>query len=260
MTTPFPHLVIAAGLFAVVLGIPFGLYALLTRGQRRTMREIRAGALQHGWRYRLQRRQGSPTAFRIDGGTRSGLTWILTSGNTSGYDRGWSVLLGLRFPTLGGDVDFAVLPRDSDAHGSPLLGSGIPPGVESRVAAFSGTAASAVAFVRDARELPSGLAPFDAAYQILLSQQELPNQPVVDCPLAQRILHWPPDTVAPHSVLAWRDPFSLQLQARLPVTPNWATISYFLALAEDLIARVPRPVISPAPQGFVDRLVARFLR
>jgi hypothetical protein len=257
--TLFPPLVIVAGLFAVVLGVPFGLYALLTRGQRRTMREIRAGAAQHGWRYRLRRWQGNPTAFRIDGRTQSGLTWILTSGNTSGYDRGWSVRLGLRFPTFGGEVDFAVLPRDSKAHGSALLGSAIPPGVESRVAAFSGTAASAVGFFRDAQELPSGLAPFDAAYQILQLHQQLPNQPV-DSALAERILHWPPDAIAPHSVLAWRDPFGFHLHARLPATPNWATISYFLGLADDLIARVPPAVISPTPQGFVDRLVARFLR
>jgi hypothetical protein len=164
------------------------------------MREIRAGAAQHGWRYRLQRWQGNPTAFRIDGQTRSGLTWILTSGNTSGYDRGWSVRLELRFTTLAGEADFAVMPRDSEARGSALLGSTIPPGVESRVAAFSGTAASAIGFFRDARELPSGIPAFDAAYQVLQSHEQ--SRQLVDCGLAERILHWPSDAIAPHSVLA----------------------------------------------------------
>jgi hypothetical protein len=223
------------------------------------MREIRATASERGWRYRLRHWRGNPTAVRIDGQTRSGLNWILTSENTSGYDRGWSVRLGLRIPALGGEVDFAVLPRDSDGCDSALAGCALPPGVENRVAALSGAVAGAIGFFRDAREFPSGLPAFDAAYQALALPRHI-SQPPVDPALAGRILSWPTDAIAPHSVLAWRDPFGFHIHARLPATPNQATITYFVALAEDFCARIPAPSISPAPSGFVDRLVARFLR
>jgi hypothetical protein len=93
--------------FVVVLGLPFVLYALLTRDRRRSMREIREGAVALGWRYKVRRWQGNSTAFRIDGTTRSGLSWIMTSGSTRGYDKGWSVVVGLRVPILGGEVDLA---------------------------------------------------------------------------------------------------------------------------------------------------------
>jgi hypothetical protein len=254
-----PPLVIAAGLFAFVLGLAFGLYALLTRGQRRTMREIRAGASERGWRYRLRRWESNPTAFRIDGRTRAGLSWILTSGNTRGYDRGWVVGLNLRFPTLGGDADLAVRPRDDKGKGAAPLGPGMPPGLESRVAAWSGTLASIIGLYRDAQEVPSGLPAFDAAYQVLVLPRQF-RRPPLDPGLAERFLHWPPDAIAPHSVRAWRDPFGFKLQARLPATPNWATVSYFLTLAEDFCSRLPAPITSPAPRGFVDRIVARIWR
>jgi hypothetical protein len=254
-----PPLVVVAGLFAFVVGLAFGLYALLTRGQRRTMREIRAGASERGWRYRLLRWQGNPTAFRIDGRTRTGVAWILTSGNTHGYDRGWVVGLNLRFPTLGGEADLAVQPRDDKGKSAALLGPGMPPGLESRVAAFSGTLANTIGFYRQAQEVPSGLPAFDAAYQVLALPRQL-RPPPLDPALAERFLHWPSDTIAPHSVLTWRDPFGLQLQARLPAPPDWATVSYFLTLAEDFCARLPAPLPSPAPRGFVDRIVARLLR
>jgi hypothetical protein len=253
---PPSQLAIAAGIFGAALGIPMGLYALLTRGQRRSSREIRAGAAGCGWRYRVRHWQGNPTAFRIDGRTRGGLAWILTSGNAGSYDRGWSVRLALRVPALGGEVDLAVLPREAGS-GAPL-GTGMPPGMESRLAAFSGAMASAAVFLREARELPSGLAAFDAAYQVLALPQQF-RQPPLNAALADRMLHWPPDALAPHSVVAWRDPFGFQFQARLPGPPNWSTVAYFLALAEDFCARLPGPATPSAPPTFVDRLVARVL-
>ena len=254
----FPAILIVALMLAVVLGLPLGLYALLTRGRRRSMREIREAASERGWQFRLRRWQGDPTAFRIEGRTGGGLAWILTSGGASGYDRGWSVRLALRFPSLGGEVDLAVLPREPERQDSRQITPHRSLEVWARVAAFSGTAASAVGFFRDARELPSGLPAFDTAYEVLA----LPGQsgrPPVDPALAQRILHWPADAIAPHSVLAWRDPFGLHLQARLPATPNVATVLYLVSLGEDLCPRVPAPAVPPAPRGFVDRLVARLL-
>lgn len=252
-----PQLVVAAGVFGLLLGVPVGLYAFLTRGRRRTMHEIRAGAAGCGWRYRLRHWQGDPTAFRIDGRMRSGSAWILTSGSTSGYDRDWSLQVGLRVPILGGEVDLAVLPRDGD--GFAPVRPGIPPGIESRVAAFSGALASTTSFFREARELPSGLAAFDAAYHVLVLTSHF-TEPPLDPPLATRVLHWPADAIAPHSVAAWRDPFGFHFQARLPAPPNWSTVTHFLALAEDCCARLPGPTAPSAPPTFVDRLVARILR
>src|SRR5579863_10046233 len=205
-----PRLVIVAATFAVVLGLPFGLYWLLTRGQRRTMHQIRTGARRQGWRFRLRHWQGNPTAFRIDGRTRAALPWVLTSEDSGGYDRGWSVRLHQRFPALGGQVDLAILPRTPEEPGNRLPASPVPAGIESRIAAFSGsTAASAIGFLGHAREAPTGLAAFDAA-------------------LAERILNWPTDSTAPRSVLAWRDPFGFHFEARFPAQPNWAAVSYLL--------------------------------
>lgn len=108
-----PPLLSAAGLVAVFLGLTAGLYRFLTIGQRQGTREIRESAGRLGWRYRRRRWQGNPAAFRIDGQTDGGRTWVLTCGNGSDSARGWSTLLALRFPTLGGDPDFAILPRDA---------------------------------------------------------------------------------------------------------------------------------------------------
>jgi hypothetical protein len=255
---PFPPLLIVAGLSAVVLGLPIGLYLLLTKGQRRTTREIRKAAARLGWKYRPRHWQGNPTAFRIDAQTRSGLAWILTSGNSSGYDRGWTVVLALRFLALGGEPDFAIIPRDTQGHGLPR-GQAIPAMLESRIAAFSGAAASDIAFLREAREHPSGSGAFDAAYQVLALPRHSAQSPV-DQGFAARILQWPSDAIAPHSVLVWRDPFALHLHVRLPGPPNWSTVAYAAKLGEDLAERVPPPVKQVAARGFVDRLIARFLR
>ena len=253
-----PHFVIVAGFFAVGLGASIGLYVLLTQGRRRSMREIRAGASDRKWKFRLRRWQGDPTAFRIDGRTGSGLNWVLTTTGTGGHERGWTVRLGLRVPTLGGEVDLAVLPRNLDGRGAAFPAASISPEAQARVAAISGTAASALGFCRAARELPSGLTAFDTAYQVLALPHQI-RQPPIDAPLAERYVHWPVGAVAPHSVLAWRDPFGFHLQARLPAPANWVTVSYFLALAEDFCARLPSAATSPAPAGFLDRLIARFV-
>jgi hypothetical protein len=252
-----PPIIAAIG-FAVVLGLPLALYALLTRTQRRTTREIRRAVTEQGWRYRVRRWQGSPTAFRIDGQTRSAQPWVMTSGNTSSYNRGWSAQLGLRFPMLGGETDVSILPRAGEGQRLQSATSHIPPKSESRIAAFSQTLASGVRFLEEARELPSGDPSFDAIYQVLALPQI--HHPPIDPALAERILKWPANAIAPHSVLAWRDAFAFEFQARLPAPPNWATVSYFLTLAEDVIAQIPAPSKSPAPPKLADRLLGRLLR
>jgi hypothetical protein len=255
----FPPIVIVIGFFAVFLNLFFGLYALLTRRQRRTMREIRRAACERGWRYRLRRWQGNPTAFRIDGQTRSGLPWTMKSSSTRGYDRGWSASLVLRFPTLGGEMDFAVLPRESEDAGSKLAAGDVSPGIQERVRSVSGAAADAVPMLREARDFPSGVAGFDAAYQVLALPQKVAHSPVEPA-LAQRIMDWPGDAIRPHSVLAWRDPFGLVFEARLPAPANWATVSYALSLGEELCDRLPAPEVSAAPRTLVDRVIARMVR
>ncbi|HLY19117.1 MAG TPA: hypothetical protein VKR61_17935 [Bryobacteraceae bacterium] len=212
-----PAVLLVAGLAAAVLGLPLGLYALLTRDQRRTTREIRLAAAGRGWRYRQRRWQGNPTAFRIDGQTQGGLPWVLTSGSSGGYDRGWSNVLSLRFPTLGGEADFSVEPRDLP---QPAI------------------LKDATGFEREAREFPSDLPDFDAAYKVLASPGRI-SRPPVDDGLAARMVHWPPEAIAPHSILAWRGPFSMHLQFRLPAPPNWTTVANAVEIGEALAGRVP---------------------
>jgi hypothetical protein len=87
------------------------------------------------------------------------------------------------------------------------------------VARFSEVAAEAIELLQAGREFPSGLSAFDAAYQVLVLPQRIAQSPV-DAALAERILHWPEDTVTPHSLLVWRDPSGLHFQARLPAPPT----------------------------------------
>lgn len=252
---PIPPLAIVIAAFTLFLGLFFGLYALLTRTRRQVMREIRTGAAARGWRYRLRRWQGDPTSFRIDGQTGNGLPWILKTTGTRGYDRGWSVRLGLQFPTLAGQADVSIFPRDA--------GSGVPASAGANLLAagaaakFSESAAETIRLLQAGREFPSGLGAFDQAYQVLA----LPRFAAapVDAALAQRMMQWPADAIRPHSLLMWRDPTALHFQARLPAPPNWATISYFLGLAEDLCQRLPAPDVPATGPTVADRVIARIL-
>ena len=255
----FPPIVIVIGFCAAFFGLFFGLYALLTRGRRRSMREIRCAAREHGWKYQLRHWQGNPTAFRIDGQTQGGLPWTIKSSSTSSYQRGWSATLALRFPTLGGEMDFAILPREAGFSSSKPGAGDISAAVQTRVANFSGVAADAVAFLREAREVPSAVAAFDATYQVLVLPERIQHAPVGPA-LAKRILDWPGEAIHPHSVLAWRDPFGLVFEARLPAPANWATVSYLLTLGEELCEPLPAPEVSPAPRTLVDRVIARVVR
>lgn len=253
-----PIWVILTGMAAICLGLPVGLYALLTRRQRRNTREIRRSAIEKGWKYSVRRWRGNPTEFRIDGQSRSGVPWVVTSGS-SGVDGGpWTATLAVRFPTLGGEMDFAVMPRGDRGPGLSQLAKGVTPGMESRLAAISRAAESAVVFFRGARAIQSGSAAFDAAYEMLALPQKM-QKPPFEPGLAGRALHWPADSVQAYSVLAWRDPFALHFLARLPGPPNWASVSYAFALAEELSQRVPPPEMSPHPPKSLDRVIARVL-
>ena len=251
-----PHVVIVAIAALIFLGVPFGLYALLTRGQRRTTRAIRVAAREHGWRYRRRHAFGDPTAFRIEDSTANGLSWVLTSRQSGASDQRWTEQLDLRFPSLGGEQDFAIEPREP---GAAVLGSSMPEGAESRVAAFSDVMAGEIGFYRQAGELASGLPAFDAIYRILALPERLRRSPV-DPSLAERMLNWPADAVRPIAVLCWRSPYGLNLQARLPGPPNWATVSWLLKLGEEMAARIPPPAMAPAPHTLIDRTIARFMK
>lgn len=257
--TGLPALALVAALAAVVLGLPFGLYALLTRGRRQTMREIRLAASREGWQFHRSFFRGDPTEFEIDGRTHSGVPWSMKCRGTSGYDRGWTVRLALRFPTLGGVPDMAILPRDHGPSDIRALASEATPEITAKVANLSGIAADAVDLLKNAPENPSGLAEFDRAYLVTVAKDRF-RVPLVDADLATRMLEWPTEAVKAHSVLAWRDPFGLHFQARLPGPPNWPTVSYFRELAEFLIVRVPAGTVPPETHGIVDKLAEKFLR
>lgn len=254
-----PHLLIVAVAFGLALGVPIELYALLTRGQRRTTREIRVAARERGWKYRRTRWQGDPTSFRINGNTADGRAWIMTSAGTDSNNRGWTARLGLVFPTLGGQEDFAIEPREAGSRRSVSLGPAMPAGAEHRLAAFSEVFAHKIGFYREATELLTGVPAFDAAYRILALPHRLRQSPI-DTAFAERILYWPADAIRPHSMLSWRDPYGLHIEARLPAPPNWAAVSHLAALGEDLVPRVPPPVLSPPGRTLLDRTLDRLLK
>ncbi len=240
-----PHLAILGAMAALCLGVPILLFLLLTRGQRRAANEIRKGSALEGWRFR-----GRSEGFQLDGATRAGMPWEMTSGNSSETERRWSAELNLRFRTLGGETDIALTPRD----GKPLPAA-LAPAAEARLARFSGTLAGASKFLRESHEAPTGIAEFDALYEV----RATPNtRNAVNAALARRILHCPPDAVTPHSVVAWRDPFGFHFHARLPIEPNWTTVNWLAATGEEFASRLPAVTAVPVPTGWIDRIFAAF--
>ncbi|MFN7998998.1 MAG: hypothetical protein U0Q18_35580 [Bryobacteraceae bacterium] len=161
----------------------------------------------------------------------------------------------IRFPALAGEVDLAIYPRGEEGGSLP---EALPSGAEAKLARVSATAASAVAFLRDATEVPTGVSEFNARYRVMTLAHRT-GKFEIEPALAERMLRWPVGATAPHSVLAWRDPFGLHVQARLPGPPNWTAVSHFEAMAEDLSVRVPAGQTAAVAPGLLDRVVGRLL-
>jgi hypothetical protein len=213
---------LAVGVFAVALTAQIVLHIFMTRDRRRMLREIQLSVDQHMCRFSTQQRRGDPTVFRIDGETFSQLPWNLQSHGAVGKGPGWFYLMELTFSSLGGMLDMAVLPRDRK---SVSVRTDLCPS--------------------QAREIPSGLPDFDTVYEVLAATTQLSASPLSES-LAKRFVNWPGDTVAPRSLLAWRDPAGCHLRVHLPKLPNWSTIEYMLMLGEDFCASLPTPVLCRA--------------
>jgi len=211
---------LAAGVFVVALTAQIVLHFFMTREKRRLLREIQRSVDKHMCRFSTRHR-GDPTAFRIDGETFSQLPWNLQSHGAVGQGPGLSYLMELTFSSLGGMLDMAVLPRDRKAVSGKTNVCPSP-----------------------AREFPSGLPDFDTVYEVLAATPQLSTSPLSPG-LAKKFLKWPGDTIAPQSVLAWRDPAGCHLRVHLPKMPNWSTIEYLLMLGEDFCATLPTPVLAP---------------
>src|SRR5690348_7071421 len=90
------------------------LYRWLTAGRRRTMKEIRTQAEARGWSFKIRQWMGNPSAFRIEGRTASGLTWVAKTESAGESDHGWSQKLAFHLRELAGATDFALVPRGKD--------------------------------------------------------------------------------------------------------------------------------------------------
>jgi len=198
-------------LLAIVIGLAVGIYAALARERLRLLREIRTSANKHAWTFSAGRGYRDPAVFRIHGETFSGLPWNLETGNC----RSSALRLELTFPTLQGKSDLVVVPRNAKWESS-LASPSLP----------------------EAREFPSGLVDFDAAYKVLANPGQVSSPPVTPA-LAERFVKWPKDTVAPNPVTAWRDQSGFHVEAHLPKMSNWATIEYLLTLGEEMCAQLP---------------------
>jgi hypothetical protein len=169
------------------------------------------------WTFSLQRGYRDPAAFRIHGETFSGLPWNLRTGEPSGNHDACAFRIELTFPTLSGDSDLVVAPRDGQSDCEVSTPS-----------------------LPEAREFPSGLADFDAAYKVLAAPRQVSSPPVTPA-LAQRFVKWPENAVAPNPMAAWRDQSGFHVEAHLSKMSNWATIEYLLSLGEDISAHLPTP-------------------
>jgi len=245
-------LVVLLLIAALTVGLPVCLYLLVTRKRRATVHEIRDNARARGWNFKMRHWTGNPVAFRMDARSRTSLRMVIKSGAARGYDPGWDATLSIRFPELAGEPDVLIVPRTT-SRDSGVKVRGVSPEMQARVAAFSGLAAGAIRLLRDGRDTATGYASFDKAYQ--LSTFGVSWQPLIDARLAERIVSWPADVVALHTLLAWRDPFGFYIEARLPAPPNWATICYLVGLAEELCARLPAGRTVETPRSIVDRLI-----
>jgi hypothetical protein len=250
---PLPGIAV---MVAVVLGLPAGLYWLLTRKRRASIQEIRRGAAERGWKFRMRHWTGNPTAFWIEGRSRSGLHVVMKSGAASGYDPGWDATLSLRFSELAGEPDVAILPRRM-AHDSGVKLRGISAELQAKVDAFSGLASGVIRLLREGKERPSGFAEFDKTYQVL--SLGVSWQPLVDAKLAEKMMAWPVGAVKVHAMLLWRDAFGFHVETRLPAAANWATICYVVGVAEDLCARLPAGKTAEAPKRLVDQVITGIL-
>lgn len=233
-----------------------GLYRLLTRRQRRISQEIRDHALQNDWQYHKRRWQGNPVTFRIDGHTSSGVPWVLKSSGAAESAKGWTMELTVRYPTLAGDTDITITPREAGQTHAAMAAS---VSAASWLSSLSETLAGAVRFIGTSQEAPSGLGAFDSEYQVLLSP-DFSRKPLVDSALAQKWLNWPAEAVHPKALLGWRDPYGFVLEARLPRPPNFATVAYLLDLGNEFARRLPVGRVPSGPQHFVDRVIGKVVQ
>ncbi len=217
MNSPY-FLLLEFGFPAIVAGISFALYIFLARERVRLLREIRTSAVNHSCAFSLQRGYRDPAVFRIQGETFSGMPWNLQTGR-SGNDGRCAQRLELTFPTLSGKSDLVVMPRDE-----------------------RGECAFSTPSMPEAREFPIGLVDFDAAYKVLAAPGQMSHPPLTPA-LAERLVKWPKNTVAPNPVAAWRDQGGFHLEAHLSKMSNWATIEYLLILGEDICAQLPAPAV-----------------
>jgi hypothetical protein len=251
-----PPLLLVALMAAAMFGLISGLYRFLTRRQREIVQEIRDHAEQNGWQYHKRRWSGNPTTFRIEGHNSSGVPWVLKSAGAGDNAHGWSMELTVRYPTVAGETDVAIIPRDEKHTRAALAASAQ---AESWVSRVSQTLAGAVHFISHSQESPSGFEPFDYAYQVLLVP-ESSRKPLVDSALAKKWLNWPGDSVPVHSLLAWRDPFGFVVEARVVGPANWATVSYLLDLGEELVRRMPVGNVPAGPQHAMDRMIGKVVQ
>lgn len=209
----------ATALFTLALGLPLLMCALLVRERRRLLGEIRTSAGEHSWNFSAKRTYRDPAEFAIRGETFSGLPWSVRS--QPSRERHRKLRLELTFPTLGGECDLAILPRESALN-------------------HLCTATT--------RELATGLPDFDAVFKLLVLSPQISASPLNPA-LAARFLKWPRNTVTPRSVAAWRDESGCHLEAHLPNSANWATIEYLVALGEDFCATLPAPALFSNPRS-----------
>ena len=232
------------------------LYRWLTRRQRGISQEIRDRAEQNGWQYHKRRWEGNPVTFRIDGHTPSGIPWVLKLSGAGENAQGWTMELTVRYPTLAGETDVAITPRDDGQMHAAMAAS---VNAQSWLSSLSQTLAGAVHFMGSSQECPSGFDAFDSMYQVLLSR-DFTRKPLVDSTLAQQWLNWPPDALHPHALLAWRDPFGFVIEARLSGPPNWITVSYLLDIGNEFMRSLPVGRVPSGQQHLVDRVISKVVQ
>jgi hypothetical protein len=202
---------------------------------------------------------GKPTAFRMAGRTAAGQPWQLLCSPLAPARAGWTHTLTLHLPGLGGDMDWAVAPRRVPASPVAALVLRRNPGGLGWMVPFSTQAAAIQTFCREAKELPSGLAGFDAEFKVL-ARNFRPGRPAVGQAQAEAFWHWPPGEQEPLAIVGWRDCLGLHLQARLVAPPTRKVVVHFLELGEGCARELPSPFRSTKGPAGLDRLVAKLLQ
>jgi len=232
-------------MFALVAGLVLvAMAALMVVAMRRASaarEELADRATSHGWRY-VRSREASEGSFHIEGASRAGAAWTITSWSISSDSRHSRVefLMPSGGSTsanfaIGSAKQLAMLPQFAAFTEQHPLAASLITKVGSRVGGL-------LAIVSEGVAEPLGSLEFQRTFGAIRSRDGA--MPVRMTPeLEALFLSWPEAITDPGSaVTAWRDGLGLHVSVISPAGPPFEVIEHLAALGEALGASLTEAV------------------